>query len=605
MKIKEFLKEMMEKKKETKEDILLLHIDSFHNLLYSFFNLGLLYIATLLKSKGFKVRCVTSGNNFFLNNNKLKTMFINFSPRIAGFYINSDNIHNVIHMANELKETIPGVRIVAGGPLATVMKNKLLDYQSFDIIVSGEGEYPMLGLAEYYLKGNGSLKEIHGIIYRQDGKIICNDRLPPIKNLDELPSLDYDLIGVSQGFGFFYSTGRGCPHKCAFCFQEVHGQGYRFHSAKRVVSDIVDNVVKYNAKTLNIVDDTFIAEPSRVDEICSGLSRERKAKNLDFIFFCEGRVDTFDRHPDLIEKLRNAGMARLQIGVESGNQEILDMYRKRIRIEQVERVVERIGAFGGISVYGNFIIGGPFESHSTFEKTLALAKKLINLAPGQFECSNSFLCPFPGTEIGENPEKFGIKIADREWMKGLTMSDPSCYTENLSIEEIREIQNLFSREINDEMKKTAIKMSFEMMEKHFQWAMNYRMHTLYYMNILSLAPILESYFTIKKSSKFRRQKDIPDKEIPDWFPFRIIEKRTYGKGGAFIELPGYFRRIKLTRPDEIAVYEYSSGKMTIQQLAERIQKEFKKNMTIHEILANFVLPLFKRLEKSYHIIFYR
>jgi len=603
MKIQSFLNDLLEKKKEESEDVLLFHVDSFYNLLYSFYNLGLLYIATVLKENGYKVRCISSGNIFFLNRNKMKSMIRKFSPRIAGFYLNSDNIHNVLHMARDVRQWAPGVRIVVGGPLATIMKERLMEHQVIDFVVTGEGEYPMRALADYYIRGRGGLREIQGIIYRQDDRIISNERPAPIADLDELAPLDYDLIGVS--YGFFYSSGRGCPHACAFCFQEVHGKGYRFHSADRVVRDIVSNVVKYNARTVNIVDDTFIAHPRRAADICEGLARERQQHELDFIFFCEGRVDIFDRHPELPEKLREAGMARLQIGVESGNQEMLEAYRKHITLEQVERVVERLGRMGGVSVYGNFIIGGPFETRETFEKTLAFAKKLLALAPGQFECASSFLCPFPGTEIGENPGKYGLSIVDNQWLKGLTMSDVGCTTGELSVEDLRALEREFQREIHREMRRIAMSMDPMMMERHFTWAIRYKMHTLYYLQVFPGAPILESYFNIKKSSKFRRLSDIPADELGEWFPLRISEKRGYSADGRVLELAGYFKKVTISRPEEQQVYEYSAGKMTILEIAGRLCAGSPGGLTQDEAVRRIMVPLYRRLEKSYHVIFYR
>ncbi len=603
MKIQQFLREITAKKREEMEDVLLIHVDSFYNLLYSFYNLGLLYMATSLRESGFKVRCISSGNIFFLNQHKMKSMTTKFSPRLVGLYVNSDNIHNVIHLATDIKNWVPGVRIVVGGPLATIMKEKLLEVPVFDFVVPGEGEIPLLGLAEYYIRGKGSLKEIPSLIYRYDGQVVINTRCEPISDLDTLPPVNYDLVNVS--YGFFYSTGRGCPFKCSFCFQEVHGKGYRFHSARRVVDDIAGNVEKYNAKTVNIVDDTFIAKPERVEEICRGLVEKRKEKNLDFIFFCEGRVDIFDRHPELLEKLKEAGMARLQIGVETGNQEMLEAYNKKITLAQIESVMERIGNMGGVSVYGNFIIGGPHETRKTFDKTVAFARKLLNIAPGSFECATSFLCPFPGTDIGEHPDKYGLICTDREWRKGLTMSDPSCHTKDLSIDDLRAMEQEFLEEVGREMKKIAIALDPAMMERHFMWALRYRMHTIYYLNVFAQAPILESYFTIKKSNKFKRLLDIPDDQLPEYFPLRISEKRLYRQGGAVIELPGYYRKVTIRTAAERTVYEYSAGKMNMGEVADASIVDLNSNLSRDEFIRAVMLPLYRRLERSYHIIFYR
>jgi hypothetical protein len=148
-------------------------------------------------------------------------------------------------------------------------------------------------------------------------------------------------------------------------------------------------------------------------------------------------------------------------------------------------------------------------------------------------------------------------------------------------------------------------MEPHMMERHFTWAIRYKMHTLYYLRIFPEAPILESYFNIKKSARFRRLSDIPDDELGKWFPLRISEKRSYTADGKSIELPGYFKKITITRPEEQLVYEYSAGKMNIQEIAGCVSAGIPGAVTRDEVVGRIMLPLYKRLEKSYHILFSR
>src|SRR5690606_23161367 len=130
----------------------------------------------------------------------------------------------------------------------------------------------------------------------------------------------------------------------------------------------------------------------------------------DFIFFCEGRAEVITRHPDMVDMMVEAGMARLQIGIETGNQKMMDEYDKHLQVEQVWQTVEHCNKVGGLTVAGNFILGGPRETEETFQETMEFVTGLLKAAPGVFECVNSFLCPLPGTPLAYNPEAFGLKV---------------------------------------------------------------------------------------------------------------------------------------------------------------------------------------------------
>src|SRR5690606_18858186 len=108
-------------------------------------------------------------------------------------------------------------------------------------------------------------------------------------------------------------------------------------------------------------------------------------KYHDFKWFCEGRVDIISKHPEIAQAMQEAGLIRLQIGVESGNQRILDAYRKGITLEQITECVDICYEADILSVIGNVIIGGAFEDNETIQNTIEFVCKLMARAPGCYD----------------------------------------------------------------------------------------------------------------------------------------------------------------------------------------------------------------------------
>jgi radical SAM superfamily enzyme YgiQ (UPF0313 family) len=108
--------------------------------------------------------------------------------------------------------------------------------------------------------------------------------------------------------------------------------------------------------------------------------------------------------------MKEAGCTWMLYGVESGNQQILDTVKKKITLEKIREGV-RLGKEAGINVMASFIIGLPGETKETLKETDRFAQEL--------EASYGFnvLSPFPGTEVREKAEEYGIEILTNDWSK--------------------------------------------------------------------------------------------------------------------------------------------------------------------------------------------
>jgi anaerobic magnesium-protoporphyrin IX monomethyl ester cyclase len=608
MKINEILQALRSGKKIRALDVVLIELNTFYEINLATFNMGLLYIATLLKQRGFKVKCLGVGDLYFTSLAEIEKFFKTTSPALVGFYTISDNIHQVKDMATRIKAWLPETVVVVGGPLATVEGEKMLYDAPYDIVGLGEGEEIMLKLAEYYLHGQGSLGEIEGIIYkRQEQSALSNQQSPVtikknpgfgwVEDLDALPFPDYDLIGMKKVF--FVVSGRGCPYNCAFCFQGVHGKKYRYRSASKVVEEVIANLEKYQVKAFGFIDDTFVANLKRIKEIVEPLRSYREQKHKDFIFFCEARVDILAKHPELLPLLKEAGLARLQVGIESGNQKILDLFNKKIDLEQIESSVKQVAALGNISMHSNFILGGP-ETEAEFNLSLELAKRLLHLAPGWFECAAGFLCPYPGTKIALNLKDFGVELLDPDFKTGITVRDCFHSSKFADYYTLWHWSGDFIKAVNEEMRKLAPHLPYATLAKHFEWA-QYGMVTNWHQILFNSSALLKDYFAFKQSPRFKRLEEVPAADLSNFRPLRVLKTREYDDQGRIVITAAYTPLI-LTEPLDLFIYEHSAGKLTLAELAALAQERFGGEA--ESLLQSKILPFFKKMEENYLMVFY-
>ncbi|MCD6309440.1 MAG: cobalamin B12-binding domain-containing protein, partial [Candidatus Eremiobacteraeota bacterium] len=137
MKVQEFLNKIRNQKSRSAIDAVLVEVGNFYEINFSQYNVGLLYLAAVLKEKGFSVKCLANYDLFFLSIEKLAELFHRWRPAVVGFYTLSDTINQVRYMAHMIKKWAPGSKIVMGGPLATVMPEEFLKNRVFDYVIKG------------------------------------------------------------------------------------------------------------------------------------------------------------------------------------------------------------------------------------------------------------------------------------------------------------------------------------------------------------------------------------------------------------------------------------------------------------------------------------
>lgn len=373
------------------------------NSIFRFPPLGLGYLAAYLKQNGITVEVVDCT---FLNQNEAIQRIVASKPKVIGIQSMYSMRDKSLELAQLLRDHCEF--LVAGGALPTTQPKSFL--KDFDVVVIGEGEQTILELVTQFENG-GSLSKIKGIIYR-DKRTGQVKQTPPrglIDDLDKLPPPSRDLFDnyaykkyYSKRFGYKTTaimTSRGCPFECDFCSRPVFGNKFRARTASKV-ADEIEEIISLGYNRIWFADDCFTLNPERLIQVCDEIVKRR----LKIGWECLSRVDTLNS--EIAEKMKQAGCIRMFFGIESGNDSILKIMKKKITTRQAQLAVQ-LCKKKGIKTGAFFIIGYPGENDKTILDTVKFASSL----PLDY-LSFTMPYPIPGTPLFE---RLNGKLVLEEW----------------------------------------------------------------------------------------------------------------------------------------------------------------------------------------------
>jgi anaerobic magnesium-protoporphyrin IX monomethyl ester cyclase len=398
--------------------------------------IGLMYIAAVLKKAGYIVAildafisdCAFQKNGEIINVglpfDQIKQEIALQKPDIVGiagpFTCQIDNAIKISDLAKQVNNKI---LTVVGGPHVTLVPKEFLqDAPNVDVAVIGEGEYAMLEISEAF-EGKRQFSQILGIAYRQNREVLINPPRPFIQQLDDLPYPAYDLVDMELyinpkkiGYRSFQDraismiTSRGCPFNCCFCSVHLHmGQNFRAHSAEYVLNHLQYVVNKFKVKNIFFEDDNLTLDIKRFEAICDGII-ERKIK-IGWETPNGVRADCLNLK--LLKKMKMSGANSIFVGVESGDQQILDnVICKKLdltRVVQFAKDAKQIGLKTGAF----YIIGFPGETKADMQRTADFAlelKRKYDVGMHLFMATPSY-----GTRLYEECKVKGFIKQDLTW----------------------------------------------------------------------------------------------------------------------------------------------------------------------------------------------
>lgn len=294
------------------------------------------------------------------------TDLIQKKPNVIGFSCYIWNIEETIKVVKMIKKIDPAIQIIVGGPEVTYdVMDWMASVNEFDYIVIGEGEETFKQLL-IELSGNQQLENVHGIAYRNDGKIKINLQRNKL-DLRDLPSpfrFEEDIPHLSKRVTYI-ETSRGCPFTCQFCLSSIE-VGVRYFDREKIKDDI-RYLMKHGAKTIKFVDRTFNISRSYAMEMFQFLIDEHLPGT---VFQFEITADIM--RPEVIEFLNKEappGLFRFEIGVQSTNDYTNELVMRKQNFEKLSRTVMMVKEGEKIDQHLDLIAGLPEEDYQSFRKT--------------------------------------------------------------------------------------------------------------------------------------------------------------------------------------------------------------------------------------------
>lgn len=367
--------------------------------------LSLLYLGSVLKKNNHNVKLIDINNKPADITSELKY----FKPDLVGITcLFSGRFKSTIALSQKIKKSFPQIPIIIGGIHPTIYAKEILNaYPCIDYVCLGEGENTLVDIVD-----GKNLKDIDGLTYRQNKRIMINEKTSFIENIDDLPFPSYDLIDLKD---YYFNTSgwynpkklpinvpvpivssRSCPGKCTFCSMFlVHGKKWRPRSAESVVDEIEYLYNKYNHRYFSFMDDNLTLSKKRTMEITDEIIK----RNLNIQFDTPNGISINSLDKKVMSNLVKAGLIRVCVAPESGSEFIRNVImKKNLSTRKIYDFFDVVKNYDQLFVKCFFIIGYPQETEETLRDTYNMIKRISD-SIDQIAIFN--LVPFPGTEIFE------------------------------------------------------------------------------------------------------------------------------------------------------------------------------------------------------------
>lgn len=325
--------------------------------LYCLESLGIIAISSYLLSKGKDViniflRDMPRSPGDFLDQRQI-SKFIDFLKKegvdIVGISFISTFYKEAVELSTAIRES-SDMKTIFGGYHASLCPEECIPYG--DMVCIGEGEEALLEIIEKMENGD-PFESVKGTWCRNGERIIKNENRPLIKNLDKIyATLDFantktylyladDDICLKGNRQDSYHTvaAKGCPFNCTYCnsssMHRIADEGSQFFR-KRSVDNLMSELIKAknfypNITAVHFHNEVFPYYGNELDEFCR---RYKESINLPFTAFFHFSF----LNEETINKLREAGLSRLSLGLQTGS----ERFRRQVynRMETNKKILE-------------------------------------------------------------------------------------------------------------------------------------------------------------------------------------------------------------------------------------------------------------------------
>jgi radical SAM superfamily enzyme YgiQ (UPF0313 family) len=358
-------------------------------------NMGLAYLAATLRQAGHEV----AGFSATLHADPSAAFagaVREFAPDLVGFSAPTCKIVQAARLAAIARHERPEVKTVVGGwHLTATPKEAMRENAAFDFGLAGEAEDTLPALADAL--AGGDLAGIGGLLWREDDRLHVNDPAP-LPDVASLPWPAWDLFDLDKSRPMYRAGGldypilakRGCPFDCLFCKQDGL-KTVRYRDLDDLLAEIHAGTERFGADGLQFFDETLALSERRTRMFCERFLADGLDRKLRWNIAT--RADVVK--PDLLKLMARAGCRVVQMGIESGNQAVLDGNRKGVTLAQCRDAV-RWCREAGLEPDLSFVFGLPFDDRHTVQESARFSREL----DPDFVAYFTFI-PYPGTPAGD------------------------------------------------------------------------------------------------------------------------------------------------------------------------------------------------------------
>ncbi|MEN6473904.1 MAG: radical SAM protein [Syntrophaceae bacterium] len=268
-------------------------------------------------------------------------------PHLIGFSLNYlSQALSTFAMMGLVRRLAPRIHIVLGGSLVTSWMSRPEKLPAFeglvDELVAGPGEERLVRLA---------------------GAVPRTEPGPP----------DYTSLFASPylapGRILPYSASSGCYwNRCTFCPERFEKTGYAGRPPRQVIQELQTLIEQSDPILIHLLDNA----------VSPALLRTIAEHPLPLAWYGFARVGSELADPDFCRALKRAGCVMLQLGLESGDQAVLEALDKGIHLEEVRRALTNLKD-SGIATYAYFLFGTPAENLASARRTMAFVRENAHL----------------------------------------------------------------------------------------------------------------------------------------------------------------------------------------------------------------------------------
>jgi anaerobic magnesium-protoporphyrin IX monomethyl ester cyclase len=338
-----------------------------------------------------------------------------FQPNIVGVSATTPQAPSAYRLGDKVKQRWSNILTVIGGVHASIMPQEAQEH--FDLVVVGEGEKTFSQIVQNF-NGQKPKKEII------QGQVI--------ENLDEIPPPTFDLIKIQEYLQHGINlpslkppvmgmvTSRGCPFRCAFCWNCFRKTKIRYFSAERIVEDILFLRKEYGVERICFLDDEFLINKERINQLSVLFEKHGISSWLKWA--CNARATTVT--VPLLKMVKDMGCVMVLFGLESGNERMLNYLKAgSVKLADNDNAL-KIAKEAGISAGGSFIFGTPTETLEEMEESF---NWIVN-HPSLKLIGISILAPYPGTDVFNLSIEKGLMTKDIDYEKLIQDASPEINT---------------------------------------------------------------------------------------------------------------------------------------------------------------------------------